>query len=291
MNKFDWQSVDGDLLYTFLLVFETRSTTKAAKRLFKSQSSISHALGRLRDFFEDPLFVRSGQKLVPTDRAEALKDPIQEVVLSLQNLNREHVFDPKSSHLDFVVAANDFQRDVIFPQMTRELIAEGISASFKFIPSGHLSAEMMRDARCDIALTPFPPEASDILQKQLFEARMMCYFDGTVREAPSTWKEYCNADHITVQFADGGQSRRALTGLDKSGIPDARIIVPEFAAITSFVNGTRMIATELDLMKLCTLKGLDVAPLPRKSDPVRMFMAWHRRSDQQPAHIWLRSRI
>ena len=276
MKKIDWSSVDGDLLYTFLLVFETRSTTKTAKRLFKSQSSVSHALGRLRDFFEDPLFVRSGQNLVPTDRAEALKDSIQEVVLALQNLNREHVFDPKSSHLDFVVAANDFQRDVVFPQMTRELIAEGISVSFSFIPSGHPSTEMMRNAQCDIALTPFPPEASDILQQQLFEAQMMCYFDGTVREAPSSWEEYCNADHITVQFVDGGRSRRALTGLDKSGIPDAKITVSDFAAITSFVKGTRMIATELDLMKLCTLNGLDVARLPRKSDPVRMFMTWHR---------------
>ena len=235
--------------------------------------------------------MRSGQNLVPTDRAEALKDSIHEVVLALQNLKREHVFDPKSSHLDFVVAANDFQRDVVFPQMTRELIAEGISASFSFKPSGHPSTEMMRIAQCDIALTPFPPESSDILQQQLFEAQMMCYFDGAVREAPSTWKEYCNADHITVQFADGGRSRRALTGLEKSGIPRAKITVPDFAAITSFVKGTRMIATELDLMKLCTLKDLDAAPLPRKSDPVRMFMSWHRRSDQQPAHIWLRSRI
>lgn len=291
MKNIDWQSIDGDLLHTFLLVFETRSATKAAKRLGKSQSSVSHALGRLRDFFEDPLFVRSGQNLIPTDRAEALKDTVQEIVLALQGLNRQHVFDPRSSNLDFVVAANDFQRDVVFPELMRELIAEGISASFKFVPSGHPSTELMRNARCDIALTPFPPEASDILHKLLFEARMMCYFDGTVREAPSTWKEYCNADHIGVQFADGGRSQRALSGLNKSGIPKAKITVPDFSAITSFVKGTRMIATELDLMKLCTLKDLDVAPLPRKSDPVKMFMTWHRRSDLQPAHIWLRSRI
>lgn len=137
MKKIDWPSVDGDLLQTFLLVFETQSTTETAKRLFKSQSSVSHALGRLRDFFEDPLFVRSGQKLVPTDQAEKLRGPIQEVVLALQNLNRQQDFDPKSSHLDFVVAANDFQRDIIFPQLMRELLSEGISASFQFIASGH----------------------------------------------------------------------------------------------------------------------------------------------------------
>ena len=291
MKKIDWPSVDGDLLHTFLLVFETRSTTEAAKRLFKSQSSVSHALARLRDFFEDPLFVRSGQKLIPTDQAEKLRDPIQEIVLALQNLNRQQDFDPKNSHLDFVVAANDFQRDIIFPQLMRELISEGITANFEFIASGHPSTELMRSAQCDIAVTPFPPKSSDTLQRQLFEARMMCFFDGTVREAPSTWKEYCNADHITVKFADGGRSRRALTGLDTSGIPSAKVTVQDFAAITSFVKGTRMIATELDLMKLCTLKDLDVAPLPQVSDPVRMFMTWHRRSDQQPAHIWLRSRI
>jgi len=291
MKKVDLPSVDGDLLNKFILVLETRSEAKATKRLGRSQSNVRHALRRLREFFENSLFVGSRQSLVPTERTEALKAPVKRTVFSSQKLNREHVFDPTNSHLQFAIAANDFQCGVVFPQLVRELIKVGISVSFEFVPSGQPCPEMMRNGTCDSAFAPFPPIASDILQKQLFKARMVVYVGGAIQEAPLTWEECCEADRITVQFADGGRSQRALNGLDKSGVSNAKIAAPDFVAISSFVKGTRMIATELVLMKLCTFKDLDAAPLPRKSAPVQMFMTWHRRNDQRPGHIWPRSRI
>ena len=119
----------------------------------------------------------------------------------------------------------------------------------------------------------------------------MCFFDGEKRNAPSTWREYCEADHVTVRFPDGGSSQRALTGIDTSSIQRARVSVPNFSAIPSFVKGTRAIATEMNFMKLCCLKELDMAPLPADSNPVQVFMTWHRRSNQEPANVWLREKI
>jgi hypothetical protein len=52
------------------------SATRAAKRLGRTQSAISHALPRLRDVFGDPLFVRVGPALRPTPRADALRAPL-----------------------------------------------------------------------------------------------------------------------------------------------------------------------------------------------------------------------
>lgn len=291
MKNFDYRSVDGQLLNVFLILLEESSVTKAAERLNVTQSSVSHSLARLRVFFSDPLFVRSGQMFLATERALSLKNPVQAVLDGMKELTHERPFDPSDEELFFIIAANDMQRDLIFPQLIRDLDHEGISVAFEFIPSGHPTVSLMRDARCHLALTPFPPDASDIMQKKLFEASMMCFFDSDFREPPSTREEYLEAEHVTVRFPDGGTSRRALTGVDLTGMSDARISVPNFNAILPFVKGTRRIATEMDLMKLNALKGLDMAPMPMSADQVSIFLTWHRRSTRDPSHVWLRRRI
>nr|WP_319949024.1 LysR family transcriptional regulator [uncultured Shimia sp.] len=291
MKKFDIASVDGQLLVTFLTVLEESSVSKASARLGVAQSTVSHALARLRAFFDDPLFVRSGQTMLPTDRANSLRVPVQNVLDALQKLTFERSFEPKNESLFFIVAANDMQRELIFPRLLRDLRREGVSAAFEFIPSGHPTSGMMRDARCHLALTPFPPDATDIVQKPILHGQMMCFFDGSVRKAPATWEEFCQADHLAVRFPDGGTSLRALTGVDKSEIREARISVPNFNAIPSFVEGSDFVATEMNLMKLSVLSALEMAPLPKPSNPVTIYLSWHQRSTNDPAHAWLREKI
>ena len=291
MKKIDFKAIDGQLLLTFLFVLEDRSVTKAAEKLGVTQSSVSHSLSKLRGFLDDQLFIRSGNLLIPTERALSLKEPVRSVLDALEGLTHTSEFDPKNGNLSFVVAANDMQRDLIFPRLVRDAAQQEISISLEIIPSGHPTTAMMRDARCHLALTPFPPEATDIMQKKVLEGEMMCFFDGAVRPAPSTWAEYCLADHIAVRFPDGGVSQRALKGVDKSPIRPAQISVPNFGAITPFVKGSRLLATEMNFMKLCSLQDLDMAPLPVKSDAVQMYMSWHKRSDGEPSHIWLRDNV
>ncbi|WP_251364767.1 LysR family transcriptional regulator [Falsiruegeria litorea] len=291
MKKFDIASLDGQLLVTFLTVLEESSVSKASLRLGVAQSTVSHALARLRDFFDDPLFVRSGQTMLPTERANSLRIPVQNALEALHRLTFERSFKPDNEDLFFIVAANDMQRDLIFPKLLRELRSDGVSAAFEFIPSGHPTSGMMREARCHLALTPFPPDATDIVQKPILHGQMMCFFDGSVRKAPVTWEEYCEANHITVRFPDGGTSLRALTGVDKSEINEARISVPNFNSIPVFIKGSDNLATEMNLMKLSVLSELEMAPLPKSSDTMTIYMTWHQRSTNDPAHVWLREKI
>jgi DNA-binding transcriptional LysR family regulator len=117
MKKIDIRSVDGQLLSTFLLVLEESSVTRAAERLGVTQSSVSHSLGRLRSVFDDPLFVRSGQSLLPTERAISLREPVHAVLDGLEGLTHQRNFDPFNDDLFFIVAANDTQRELIFPTL------------------------------------------------------------------------------------------------------------------------------------------------------------------------------
>jgi DNA-binding transcriptional LysR family regulator len=120
---------------------------------------------------------------------------------------------------------------------------------------------------------------------------MMCFYDADERKPPRSWEEFHQAERLAVKFAEGHSSLDVLHGIDRSKIRRAQVSVSNFGAIPRFIKGSQLIATEVDLMQLETLKGLDAAPLPFESEPVTLYMIWHERHANDPAHTWLRHRI
>ena len=291
MRNFDIYKVDGNILKTFLIILEESSVSKAAIRLNVTQSAVSYALARLRSVFKDPLFVRSGQGLTPTETAISLKDPIQKVLDEIMSLTDQRPFNPQAEDMYFAVAANDLQRELIFPKLWREARSENICLRLEFIPSGIPSISLLRDARCQLILTPFPPDAPDIFQRRLITGDMMCFYDASMRDAPSSWEEYINAEHISVRFVGGYDSNQALRGVDLSEIREPTITVSNFNAIPSFVKGSELISTEMNAMHIGPLRELSMAPLPFKSEKISLYLVWHERSNNDPAYKWIRRRI
>lgn len=291
MKNFNIYDLDGRLLKAFLVILDESSVSKAATRLNVTQSAASHMLARLRAIMGDPLFVRSGQGLVPTANAKAMREPIQDVLDRLSGLTARRHFDLKSEELRFHVAANDMQRELIFPRLFHEARAEGISLELEFIPSGVPNVELLRNAEVELVLTPMPPDAPDIFLKKLLQAHMVCYFDASQRSAPASVEDYIESEHILVKFVGTGTSFDIIARHFDAGSRKTTISVSNFDAIPSFVKGSTILATEMDLMKLGPLRDLDVAPLPFETDPAPVYLVWHERSNNDPAHIWLRSRI
>ncbi|MEE2996186.1 MAG: LysR family transcriptional regulator [Pseudomonadota bacterium] len=291
MKKIDIHDLDGNILRTFLVILEESSVSKAAIRLNVTQSAVSYSLARLRRALGDPLFVRSGQGLTPTETALSLKEPIQDVLDGLSGLRHQRPFDPRTEDMRFVIAANDLQRELVFPRLWREAREEGIRLSLEFMPSGVPSISMLRDAQCQLILTPFPPDAPHVMQRRLFSGEMMCFYDASMRDAPKNLKEYVDADHISVRFVGGSDSNEALRGMDKTAFPQPIVTVSNFNAISPFVKGTTLLSTEISTMHIGPLRELSMAPLPFESETVSLYMAWHERSTNDPAHIWIRRRV
>ncbi len=283
--------IDGRMLRTFLAVLESGSVTAAAERLGLSQSAVSHALERLREVLGDPLFVKSGRGIAATARAEALAAPARQLLCDLEQLGRRPQFSPQDTELVLTVAANDFQRDLLLPSFQRRLAAQLKSLRLIVIPSRAPTAEMLRAGRCDLIVTPRPPEGSDLLQKRLFTDRYVCFFDPRARAAPATLEEYLAARHITVAYEDG---RR----LEFDELLDARglsrsvgVAVPNFAGIAAFLSGTDMLTSLPSLMRLGPLGGFASAALPLSAPELSMYAVWHRRRHDDPAHTWLRAQL
>ncbi|WP_420584969.1 LysR family transcriptional regulator [Ruegeria sp.] len=291
MSKTDFTDLDGKVLRTFLTILEESSVSKAADRLGVTQSAISHTLAKLRQVLGDPLFVRSGQGLTPTERALALKEPVQRVLDGMRALTDERPFDPQAEEISIQIATNDMPRELLFPPLLHALRAEGVRLRLGFIPSGVPDPDLLRSDRCQLMLTPLPPDGPDIFQKRVLISPLMIFYDAQQRTPPENWQGYCQTEHVEVRFADGRSSRAVMRGVDQNQIRPPTVTLPHFNAIPSFVIGSDLISTDTALMKRGPLAALDCAPLPFKCDPVSIYMVWHQRTANDPAHRWLRGRI
>jgi DNA-binding transcriptional LysR family regulator len=168
---------------------------------------------------------------------------------------------------------------------------DGISLSLELKPSGVPSVALLRDGRCDLIVTPLPPDAGDLFQQRLFSGEMKCFYDPAITTAPSTIAEYLAAEHISVRFALGGTAHDLLKSPDLTEFPKAKITVSNFSGIAPFVKGTSLLATEMEFKRFTSLRELAMAPLPFVTEPATIFMVWHQRSNNDPAHKWLRQKV
>jgi DNA-binding transcriptional LysR family regulator len=224
-------------------------------------------------------------------RARGLRDPVTAILDSIKQLSDARPFDPRDAPLEFVIAANDATRDLLFPRLMLDAAQEQIDLRLSFIPSGLPSTKLLNDARCDLIVTPMPPDGPDIIQSKLFEGEMHCYYDATQRDPPRNWDAYRTDRHIAVRFADGRASSELVAHVDSAPIKPPVLTVTNFGSLVPFIKGSTLLATALNHTGLGPLKELDHAPLPFSTDPVSVFLVWHRRDSTDPAHRWLHDRI
>lgn len=294
MNKIDYFDLDGAALRLFLAVLEEGSVTGAATRLGLTQSAVSHSLKKLRGIARDPLFAKSGRGIVATAHAGALAGRARALLDEMKAFAAGASFDPGAAELSLTVAANDFQRDLLLPALFGRLEAAVKRVTLQVIPSQSPTAAMLRENRCDLLISPLPPTGADIMQKRLLQDRYVCFYDPRLRAAPLSRADYVAARHVTVVYTDNERldfdRRLAALGV----IRDIAISAPSFAGVPAFLRGSRMLASMPSLLGGRLMADFAFAPIPlgqrRQSRlaELPMYMAWHRRFQDDPAHVWLR---
>lgn len=293
MSKIDHLGLDGNTLHTFLTVLEENSVSKAALKLKVSQSAVSHTLDKLRIAFNDPLFVRDGRGITPTEKGKSLADPVAKILSELKKLTNTNEFTPFKAGLEFTIAANDFIVMFVFPSLLKQLNNEGINPRFNFIPSGvpSANASRARTSRCQLLITPAPPTGKDFVVKELLESKMVCFYDADYRSPPETRKEFIDSQYVDVKFGETESSMMVIPSFDTSTLNPPCITVPNFGGLSTFIKGTNLITTQLSIMSHGSMKGLDFSPLPFETSAVKLYMVWHQHDQEDPAHLWLRQRI
>ncbi|MGC8119536.1 LysR family transcriptional regulator [Marinobacter sp. VGCF2001] len=291
MKPVDMLSLDLRSLATFVAVLDEGSVSRAAIRLGVTQSAVSHTLERLRQAFGDPLFVKSGRGIVPTDYALRTGPHIRQLLDDLRTLPSGPPFHPASADFTFTIAANDYQRDLLLPGLMKNLRQQAPGIRLQVIPSGIPSADMLRKEACDLIISPHAPETTDIMQRGLMADRMVVFYDPDQRQAPTDLADYLKADHIALMFATGERPGFENTlhakGLDRHNV----VTVSNFSGLPEFLRGTNMLATAPERMSSQLMRDFAWVPLPFDYKPFTLLMLWHRRHQNDPAHRWLRNQV
>ncbi|MHC8495279.1 LysR family transcriptional regulator [Thalassospira sp. SM2505] len=296
MSNFDHLELDGHALRLFLAVLEEGSVTAAAERLGVTQSAVSHNLTKLRRIMRDPLFTKSGRGIVATAHAQSLAEQARFLLDQMQAFASGADFDPEAAEMTLTIAANDLQRDLLLPSLFSRLQGQLADIRMTVVPSLLPGPALLRENRCDLLISPRPPEGVDIVQKRLLTDHYMVFYDPDMREAPTSQDDYLSARHITVRYGNN-RTLEFDDLLENQGI-DRNIVlrVPNFTAIAEFLRGSQMIATLPSLLKQHALRDFARSQVPLSTlragtIDLPIYMCWHQRYQHDPSHRWLRNQL
>ena len=122
INQIDIRLIDTTILLVFLATMRHRKATAIAHEMGLTQPAVSHALKRLRNLYDDPLFLRRAHGLEPTALARELEPKVRRIVrLISETLEGSEEFDPKTVVTSLRIGAFDYELTGIIPQLVTEL--------------------------------------------------------------------------------------------------------------------------------------------------------------------------
>ena len=304
MNPPNFRTLDLNLLRVFDEVMAERSLTRAARNLSLTQPAVSNALRRLRETLGDELVHRSGQGMAPTPRAVAIWPAVREALRQLQESLVPNEFVPAQATLTFVLAMADATAASLIPGLNDTLEQEAPGIALRVIPlTTRDPRELLDNESCDLAVGYFPSVVPDLTAKaqngetmpfffqRLYEGEYVCVMrkDHPLASGPFTLNRYCSARHMLVSFSGRsyGFIDESLAALGR----ERRVVL----TVNQFFTAGRVVANSnlLTVLPRHFVQVTGIAdqlaqrPLPFKVSPVHVDALWHRRSQQQSAHLWL----
>jgi DNA-binding transcriptional LysR family regulator len=172
-----FDKIDLHLIRVLYTVLTERSVSRAALRLGMHQPAVSAALKRLRDLAGDPLLVRSGAGMVPTDAGLRMVEPASSILRGAEVLFSDaRGFDPQTATQTFRLAASDYLDPTFLPLLVSRLKSQAPATRIEIHPlsadshyHGHLA-----QGEVDVVIGNWlrPPE--DLHRGELFDDDVVC---------------------------------------------------------------------------------------------------------------------
>ncbi|WP_328646289.1 LysR family transcriptional regulator [Amycolatopsis sp. NBC_00348] len=292
-------NIDANLLVALDALLAEHSVTRAAERLRTSPAAMSRTLARLRRLLGDPLLVRAGQAMVPTPRAEAMRDEVAAVVRRCGALlSPGEDVDPLTLHRTFTVQAADIVAAALAPGLLDLAAAEAPGVSVRFRAEELEGGPALRDGQVDLEVGALDHADPETRTEPLVTLHMAAGVRAghPLTEGRLTPARFAAASHVVV-------SRRGrFTGPADAALADVDLRRRVVAVLPSHLTAMTL-AARTDLV--CLVPGGETGPMteaaralglrllevPLPLPPVVIGMAWHPRNSADGGHSWLRSAV
>ncbi|MCX7888351.1 MAG: LysR substrate-binding domain-containing protein [Rhodobacteraceae bacterium] len=285
------RQLDLTVLLVFLGLVRTRKATQVAAELGLTQSAVSHALGRLRAVFGDPLFLRRPHGMEPTAVALSLEPQVRLAVDALREaLGGPRPFDPESATGEVRIAAWDSLQSLLAPGLIARIstAAPGLRLSFRMLERAAVP-EALADGRVDLALGHFPRLPGDTLAELLYEDGYAVAGRPEVIGRGLTLAAYLALPHVLV--SPGGDFTGIVdTTLAGQGLARRVVaVLPQFFPALATLVRTGAVATLPARLAsaFAPALGLAVCAPPLDLRPVTVSALRHARNARDPRALWL----
>jgi DNA-binding transcriptional LysR family regulator len=293
------KSPDLNLLPIAFALYDELNVSRAARRLGMSQPAVSMALRRMRETFDDPLFIRVPSGVTPTPRAHAIIRLAQPLIERLQtDLLKGDTFEPASTTRAFTVALSDVGEMAFLPRVVRMLAEEAPLAAVRSVsvPTSQLAHELEK-GEVDLAVGYFPALATkNVRQRRVSTHRFACLMRaGHPCQAERLSRaDFLAAHHMVV--LENGRSQEVLERFFERRRIRRKVTVfaSHFLSVPFVIARSDLIATvpyRVATEFAAMSPQLAIALPPFDLPGFDLKLHWHRRFDHEPRSCWLREQF
>ena len=288
--------MDMRLLAVFDEVYKTRSVTRAAENLDLPQTSVSLALARMRRQFNDPLFVRTAEGMVPTPHAADLLGPLRQALELLRLATRQQVvFDAGSSSRHFRICMTDVSHLEFLPRLIHRVAQVAPSIHIEVLRIGPDTRRLLENGDADLAVGYMPELEAGFYQQQLFEQGFSCVVRN---DHPHVGKRmtltlFKREKHVAITAPGTGhdllQQQLKRLGVERR----LALSLPTLPGLGNLLAQSDLVATvpERVAQMLVSIAAVRVLAPPFELPAFAIKQHWHERFHLDPANRWLRSMI
>jgi DNA-binding transcriptional LysR family regulator len=308
MQSINFRTLDLNLLRVFDEVMAERSLTRAAHNLSLTQPAVSNALRRLRQSLGDDLLQRSGQGVAPTPRALALWPSVRDALRQLQGAVAPGRFEPSQAKTAFVLTMADATAAVLMPGLIAIMDRDAPGVSVRVVPLTTRDPRRLLDGEhASLAAGYFPAVMADLTARaeqdevvafahqRLYSGQYVCAMrrDHPLASGVLTLDRYCAARHLLVSFSGRpyGFVDEALSALGRHR--HVVITVNQFFTAGQVVASSNLLTVMPRHFAGVTgiADQLVLRELPFEVASMHIDTLWHRRSQHDSAHQWLRTTV
>lgn len=286
--------LDLNLLVALDAMLKTRSISKAAEVMNLSQSAMSSALARLREYFGDELLIQVGRRMELTPRAALLEEAVHDVLLRIRtSINAEPSFDPRNAHRRFTLFVSDFTLQALVPRLLARTRIEAPQVEFSFLPQAEHPQRALERGEADLLVIPQEFASKDHPTHDLFVEDFVCMLSQShaLTSLALTLDRYQSARHAVMRPVSGFEAYESRA-LRERGIGRTEVVTTfSFMSLPHLICGTDLLATvhRSIATQACAHLPLVMRELPFEPIQIRQVMQWHKYRTLDPGLIWLQS--